>query len=201
MAIKGISYSERNEYISKADPAQTREEGATVFYWTALSNNTVTEISDMQNTTQVQVAEDGTTVQQVNNNRMNARNRKAFREGVTGWDNFVDANGKVILCKREEVVEGGRKRTVVSEESMNAVPLEIVNEVGRHIYDECTLTEDTRKKLEASLLPFVNLSTSNAESATATPESKEDAKSPSSPNIGPTQQQEILKDAVPADRS
>lgn len=81
MAIKGLSFGERNEFISADDPSITEEDGATVFYWTALPSRIHAKLADQQNSHSLSLTENAQTL----NSKINQRNRDAFRFGVIGW--------------------------------------------------------------------------------------------------------------------
>jgi hypothetical protein len=174
MAIQGISFGEVHEYISRKDPARTKEDGATVFYWGAISNVMMVKIADQQQTTSVEV---GDVMRQTFNQKTAARNREAFRHGIRrpAWDNFLDSEGKPILPDWENIMEGGRSYEVLTDAVLDKVPLYIIQEVGAHIFNTNSLGEDERKNLEAALSPFDGLGSGAAKDAPSKTEPSEDA--------------------------
>jgi hypothetical protein len=174
MAIQGISFAEVHDYISRKDPCPTKEEGATVFYWGAISNVMMVKIADQQQSSSVEV---GDVMRQTFNQKSAARNREAFRHGIRapGWDNFLDEKGEAIVPEWTTIMEGGKSYQVLSDETMDKVPLYIVQEVGAHIFNTNSLGEDERKNLEQALSPFDALGLGGAKPANQKTGQSEDA--------------------------
>lgn len=157
MAIRGISYSEQHWYVSRhdpdADPALTEDEniekGATIFYWGAIPSNIMARISDQQQTATVEVGE---MMKQTFNQKTGARNREAFKWGVRepGWRNFADKDGPIIP-RWDQILEGGATYKVLSDDTLNRVPLAIMQEVGTEIFNGNSMTDVQRKNLEEAL--------------------------------------------------
>lgn len=212
MAITGISYSTVKELVSKRDDAYhedletARENGATIFRWRAIPNAVMTRIADMQAQSQMQFGDIST---QTFNARTNARNRDAFRYGVIGIDNFKDEEGNAIKFTTQQVLEGGVSMTVVSDATMDGVPINIMGEIGSAIFNQNSMTENERKKLEGALSRFDGSDTSNVESVTEDNASNADANSPQdssqtipaalSADTGPTPAAEKTKTAAQGD--
>ncbi len=68
------------------------------------------------------------------------------RVGLKGWTGFNDKDGKPVSPKFEKSVMGGKTVDVLSEESMDMLPLEVVRELGDAISDFNILTEQEVKK-------------------------------------------------------
>lgn len=158
MAVKGISFAESYWYCSRNDPSfkpemsidQAREQGATVFWWGAIPSIIMARIADNVTSSSVTVGEEMT---QTFNQRHAHRNREAFRFGIRkpGWENFLDGEEKPIVPEWNTDMVNGQTYEVLSEQTMNQVPLQIIQEVGAFIFNTNSLGEDGRKKLEAQL--------------------------------------------------
>jgi len=66
---------------------------------------------------------------------------EAFKFGVKGIVNFQNSKGVPIQFKTEDVLVDGEKCQVVSRETLNVVPLNIISEVGAKIISISNLTE------------------------------------------------------------
>lgn len=154
MAIKGISYAEKHWYVCRDDPGlhdtleESREAGATIFHWGAIPNIVMAAISDKQTSSSVTM---GDMLTQTYHQRTAQRNRDAFRFGIRNFENFPDENGDLIDCEFTSVLEGGQSYQVVSEDTLNQVPLKVIQEVGAHIFNTNSLGDEGRKKLEEQL--------------------------------------------------
>ena len=176
MAVKGNSFAEHEEYICKDDPARTKEDGATVFYLGNIPSFIQAELKDMQSSATVNFGDAAT---QTMNNRVSARNRKAFRIGIKGWHNFPDTKGAMIPYEVEPIFEGGRQIMAVAEAIMDRIPLGVWNEVGQEVFNVNTMTEADRKKFEGlsslfagsqnSAVEIVDQKIASTEDATAQP--------------------------------
>lgn len=165
MALNGLSSLESEEYISRDDPCKTREEGATVFYLKNMPSAVVARISDMQSAQQVSLM-DGATQTFIQRN--GAKAREAFKHGVSGWDNFPDKEGNPIAPEFEQAMVGGETLKVLSDKTLDKIPLAIIREVGDAAFNKNSLSEPQRKKYEELSSAFGGLSTSNATSADQT---------------------------------
>lgn len=172
MAIKGLRANAVMEYISKEDPAQTKDEGATVFYGKSIPNSVITRIADQQQTSTVSMSDMGAQTYQM---RTHHRNREAFRFGINGWDNFFDEGEQPIQYETELVMEGGKTFTVVSEGALDRIPGNLIQEIGQRVWNDNNLTETQRKNFEDLSSRFEGISTSSAQTVQATNEQSEDA--------------------------
>ena len=136
MAIKGLSFGEREAYFMRED-VKSLDEGGTPFYLQNIPSAVQSRLFDMQSSATVTFGE---STQQTVNNRTSARNREAFRFGIGGWDNFNDSDDKPIPYETREIMEGGRTYRVITEETMDRIPLSVVNEVGDEVFRRNTMT-------------------------------------------------------------
>jgi hypothetical protein len=178
VAIKGISFTERNWYVPKDDPdrrdtlEESLEAGATVFYWSAIPNMIMTDINDMQSSSKITM---GAEMSQEFRQRTAMRNREAFRYGITGWDNYFDEKGEQIKFESKTEMRGQQTFRVVSEDSLNCVRLSTMQEVGAHVFNSNSMGDEDRKKLEAVLSPFENSLTGLVANAANETSESEDA--------------------------
>lgn len=150
MAIKGISFAEKHWFCSNKDPdakptlEESREAGATIFWWGAIPNVIMTQIADRVTSSSVSV---GDMMTQTFNQRTANRNRDAFRYGIRspGFENFYDDAGEPIVPTWINVMEGGQAYQVLSEDTMNQVSLQVIQEIGAHIFNSNSLGEEGRK--------------------------------------------------------
>jgi hypothetical protein len=184
MAIRGLSLTERNWYVTNNDPGkrdtldESKEAGATVFYTGVIPNTQMTRIHDMVATSVMQL---GDMTSQTFQQKTAGRNREAFRLGIRGWDNFYtegnedNEEGEPIEFRTVKWMDGGRTYDVIADDVMDQVPLAVVNEVGAHIFNQNSLGEDGRKKFEALLSQSGASDTSLAETATNNSDESGDA--------------------------
>jgi hypothetical protein len=178
MAVTGLSLTKRNWYVCNADPGkrddleECKAEGATVFYWRAIANSMMANIHDLVSSSTMRM---GDMTTQTFHQKNAERNRMAFRHGITGWETFFDEEGEPIEYATEGDMVGGKTYTVISDDVMNRIPLQIVNEVGAHVYNSNSMGEADRKKFEAVLSRLggspdgaaLNVETPNAENEDA----------------------------------
>lgn len=160
MAITGISFAERHWFVSTRDPSkrdtleESRAEGATIWWWNAIPNIIMTMLGDDQSSSSVEM---GATMKQTWNTRTFNRNREAFRHGISkdkgGWENFTDPEGKPIVPEWHNALVMGVSYEVLTDACLNQIPMEIINEIGAHIYNSNSLTEGSKKNLEGLLSP------------------------------------------------
>lgn len=139
MAITGLSKIETSEYISENDPCKTEQEGATVFLIGAVDKETIGALKD---NAQAMELVDGKQQMVVNTS---ATMIKACRAGLRGWRNFKDENGKDIIFKLEDGYLFDKSMKLVSKETIDKMPFDLVIELGRAIVDK-------NSKLDATLL-------------------------------------------------
>lgn len=139
MAILGISTFENQEYISEKDPAKTKEEGATVFILGSLDVDIKAKLTDRSFSMEV-----GSGDQKINSQN-NTVALDAVRFGLRGWENFKDKDGKAIPFKSEETLIGGRMYSVVSQKTLNSLPIDLIVELGNKIMRVNTVSEQVEK--------------------------------------------------------
>lgn len=66
---------------------------------------------------------------------------EAFKFGVKGIVNFQNARGVPIQFKTDEVTIDGNKCSIVSRETLDVVPLNVISEVGAKIISISNLTD------------------------------------------------------------
>lgn len=169
MAITGLSLTDQNWYVCRADPGkrdtleESRDAGATIFFFRTIPNKLMSRIHDMQSSASVSMGEQTT---QTFHQKVAGKNREAFRYGVSSWENFNDDNDKAIPLEFHNEMEGLQTLAAISETSMNQVRLQTVNEVGAHIFNINTLGDEERKKFEALLSHLDGSENGTAESVT-----------------------------------
>ena len=139
MAITGLSKLETVDYIASKDPCKTEAEGATVFVLGTLDKETVGALRDSMQSLEMA---DGKQKIVMNTS---ATMVKACRMGLKGWRNFKDSEGKDIPFKTEEEYMFGKSFKVVSKETMDKIPLDLIIELGQAIVDK-------NSKMDAVLL-------------------------------------------------
>ena len=127
MAITGLSKIETSEYISEADSCATEADGATVFLLGAVDKETLGALRDNAQTIEFV---DGKQSMVMNNAAMMVR---ACRIGLRGWRNFKDIEGKDIPFRVEDGVLFGKEMKLVSQETIDKMPFDLVIELGRAI--------------------------------------------------------------------
>ena len=130
MALYGVSLLETQDYISTHDSNKTESDGATVFVLGTLDLVTRFRLMDSAfDMTQ------GDGPARININR-NMVNMEAVRFGLRGWRNFRNKDGeKELPFSTETDTVGGKPYVVVSKECMNAIPTNIILELGQKIMD------------------------------------------------------------------
>jgi hypothetical protein len=180
MAIKALTPSTRNWYVSQGDEGaadtleQSKQNGATIFYWETLPSHVQSACHDMQGQAQLNFADNTQTII----NRTAYRNREAFRKGVVGWENFHTEDGTPVPCVRDRILEGGRDVYVISDAALDYVPMSIINEVGDHVFKQCSMTDIERKNFAALSSALGVSPTSTAPSAMTTQNESEAATDP-----------------------
>lgn len=159
MALIGLSKFETFQYISVSDGSRVYypeghemenqlneeasiENGATVFLLGALS---VEERAYIIDRTGVVQEFDEQTGQTRLIHRAGTRNVEACRFGIRGWSNFPDKDGNDIPFKTINRSLNGVDRAVPSPESMGALTVALITEIGTVILERNALTETTRK--------------------------------------------------------
>lgn len=139
MAITGLSKIETSEYISEGDPCKTEQEGATVFLIGAVDKETIgglrDELQHLETIGEKQIVKLNTS----------AVFTKACKVGLKGWRNFKDADGKDIPFKLVDGFMYNKEMKVLSPESINGLPFDLIMELGRAIVEK-------NSKLDSKLL-------------------------------------------------
>jgi hypothetical protein len=65
--------------------------------------------------------------------KVNATNLETVRHGLMGFVNFADSKGGQVVYKTEKAVVNGRKYDVVSEETMNALGIRLIQELSSEV--------------------------------------------------------------------
>ncbi len=68
------------------------------------------------------------------------------RVGLKSWENFKNSKGELVSPKFEKSTMGGKTIDVLSEDSMDLIPLEVIREIGDAINDFNILSEQEAKK-------------------------------------------------------
>lgn len=176
MAIKGLSFSEEEVFISSDDPAKTVDEGATVFWWRNIPSGVMARIQDM---TQV-VETEQMSLKQTYKTQHSQKHRMAVKWACKRIDNFFDKKNRPIDVRMEQIFEGGELFEVLSNATLDAIPLAIINEFGQLIIKTQALTEEQAKNSDALLSRFGALGTSDATSAQSENDSSADTTSKTS---------------------
>lgn len=141
MALTGTTFRERFEYISERDTAKTKEDGATIFYLGNLPADLRSSIKD------------GVFGMGEGSMRMNTMQAhlSAVRYGLKGVDNFSDEDGKPIKFKteKEPVSRFGQEFMIVSDDFLNKMPDWLINELGKVILDNNSVSREERKNSKA----------------------------------------------------
>ena len=140
MAITGLSKQETSEYISEKDPCKSEAEGATVFIIGAVDKETIGALKDG-----AQILETSDGVQRIVLNT-SATMVKACRVGLRGWRNFKDAQGKDIPFKTVEDYMFSKAVRLVSDDTIAAMPYDLIMELGRVIVDRNSKMDSTLSK-------------------------------------------------------
>lgn len=139
MAITGLSKLETSEYISEKDPCENEEKGATIFILGVLDKETLGALKDSAQTMELV---EGKQSMVLNTSSMLV---KACRAGLKGWRNFKDETGKDIMFKLEEGYLFDKPLKLVSKDTIDKMPFDLVIELGRAIVDK-------NSRLDAKLL-------------------------------------------------
>jgi hypothetical protein len=134
--------TELESFISSFDEKKSEAEGATVFLLRPIPTGIFKRIADEAISYERQ--DDGTPDRFYN--RAGTRNYLALKWGLKGWRNFNDASGAVIEYTTVREGLNGRMHDVVSDDALDAVPLEIRNELAAAILAKNTMFEAMRKK-------------------------------------------------------
>ena len=144
MALIGLSVAGTDSFQSSLDPAKGTPE-ATVFtlgtldvFITAHIIDRAMQFSGQGEDTKIEF-------------RNNQQNIDAVRFGLKGWANFKDAAGNDIPFKTLKRNVHGRDYTVVSDDSLNALPLELIEELAGELRKKNTLTKDEAKNSAVAL--------------------------------------------------
>lgn len=139
MAITGLSKIETTEYISENDPCKSEAEGATVFLIGAVDKELIGGLRD-----ELQHIESVGDKQIIKLNT-SAVFTKACKVGLKGWRNFKDKDGKDIPFRLVDGFIYSKEVKVLSPESINGLPFDLIMELGRVIVEK-------NSKLDATLL-------------------------------------------------
>lgn len=80
----------------------------------------------------------------------NKTNIEAVRFGLKGWSNFRDKAGNDVPFKTLKRNVGGRSYDVVSDETLNRLSLDDIQELGQAIKTGNVVTEEEAKKSDAA---------------------------------------------------
>lgn len=180
MAIRGLSLAERTAYILKDDPAHpdnirdevakrvsrakgkvsdkereaieqaVRDEAGepTIFYIGNLTHEDKIYLNDLVGG-----------LEQTREGSMRMLNRNTQRiydcvkRGLTGWENYFDDNGNVIVFELVPgVTPSGKPRKFVSDELLARIRIDHLRELASEILKQNGVTTELEKKLE-ELLP------------------------------------------------
>lgn len=190
MAIRGLSFSEDEIYISRNDPdivyvkdgkgqntptvdtdASIRN-GATGFVLQNIPSGVMSRIVDMN---QVLEQEFGSTKQRVVQ-QVAQKNREAFIYGIKDFINFKDGDDKVIHAEKEDVYEDGQVLHRLKREVLDRIHTGTISEVGNRIVNRNSMSEHALKNYEAQLSRLGASATSTAPNATEGSEQGSDTK-------------------------
>lgn len=151
MAVVGLTLDETKEYICADDPGNPEglmadeEIGAqpTVFILGALSSRVMTKLRDQSTKFNMEPGQELKA-----NFAPNEAAWERVRMGLKGWKNFVDGQGKEIPFKTEEISVTGKPYTVVALETMDRIPLSVIQELSMAIDEFNTPTEPLGKASE-----------------------------------------------------
>lgn len=139
MAITGLSKIETSEYICEGDPCKTEKEGATVFLIGAVDKEIIGALRD-----ELQHIETVGDRQIIKLNTSEVFT-KACKVGLKGWRNFKDKEGRDIPFRLVDGFMYTREMKVLSPESLNGLPFDLIMELGRAIVEK-------NSKLDSELL-------------------------------------------------
>lgn len=159
MAINALDYAKEDWYVCEDDPGarptlqESKEAGATIFYFRPISSAVITEIQDSEQLTTIRALNEmnNSGMEQVVTQRTNRRNRQCFRHAVRRIENFHKPNGDRVDVIFDRVMVADELCEIVSSETLNHIHSSVIGEVGKEIYTRFTMDENKRKKLEAAL--------------------------------------------------
>lgn len=139
MAIKGLTLSSVERYISDEDPAKAAEgqEGATVFILGPIDVFITGSVLD-----KVLIQSNEGIPRQVMLNRLYL---ETVRFGLRGWENFQDSAGHEIKYETNKVWVANKEYTVVSDECLVQMPLAVMRDLSQRIQRLNTVTEAEAK--------------------------------------------------------
>lgn len=136
MAVKALSMNKEINYVSENDDAKGTD-GETVFILRAISARTVALIRD-KSTRFVNVGEGKEPEIEMN---LNTANLEMVRYGLKGFRNFYSNEGEVAFLTEKDAFG----EVVVKEETLNAIPADLIQELARAIQGFNSIDEQTRK--------------------------------------------------------
>jgi hypothetical protein len=144
MPVRALDLSQRFDHISEFDDA-TDPDVATIWHLGVLSSRDVGRIRDMATSLKFKtgVKEDEATDDDVETSIARAKmNFEAVRLGLTGWSNFLDANGNTLDFKTVKRDVAGRKRDVVPDELLDMIPLDVIEELANLIMGQNVMADN-----------------------------------------------------------
>jgi len=142
MALIAVSSGIQARHISKTDPAQTEEAGATVFLLGTISAREQALIKDAAFTWQPD-PNDADKMVSVHHGNLAAIETVKF--GLQGILNFQDASGNPVPFTTEVRVIDGKDRTVATDAMTDALGLQLVREIADKLSDLNTVTAAAAK--------------------------------------------------------
>lgn len=176
MAVHGLSLAERERYILKADPAhpdnlkrainlatakaesQEERDAAIARVEAQAGTPTVFLLGNLQHEDRVYLTDLSGGMEQTAQGgfRMTPKNglkaSEAVRRALKGWENFTSPSGDNIKFETAPAAgERGQPRSFVSQESMSAMHVDIINELSARILEINGVTGAVEKKLLTAL--------------------------------------------------
>jgi hypothetical protein len=137
--ITGIDISETFDYISPSDKSEPK----TVFKVGVIPTIVMASIRDQSRIVMVDLQTmDGKTPVRTNIAEMQLN---YVRHGLKGWSNLKDKRGNVLTFTTKKTTLAGREIDIVSDESLNQIPDDIIQELSEKIRDLNTLSSEEIK--------------------------------------------------------
>jgi hypothetical protein len=184
MAIRGVSLSEREEYILADDPGNPEHpdhkkavkegrtpEEPTIFYICNLTAAQKIEIGDIASSAQMRDA----TITIAN--KPVERSYRTVQYGLKGWKNMLDHSGKPVSFEETTINSNGSFVAVASDGSLRHLSNSILHELARKIMEKNGMMNELEKKFAAPLQQFGEhpSETGDAESVVPLSSESEDA--------------------------
>ena len=139
MALIGLSLAGTTVYESDLDSAKGTPE-ASRFKIGSLDMTVLSTILD-----RALVFVSGQGEEQATQIRMNEVNAELVRFGVIGWENFKDSAGNDIAVETVKRNVGVKTYKVLSDASLKALGIELINELGAEVKRNNTVTRADEK--------------------------------------------------------